>query len=277
MKIVVIGGSGLIGTKLVNQLRSANTEVVAASLASGVDIITGEGLPGAMAGAQVVVDVANSPTFEARAALEFFETAGRNLLTAEKSAGVQHHLALSIVGLERLPEVGYFRAKIAQESLIKVSGIPYTILRSTEFFEFISTIVESAFDGNAIRLSPALFQPIASDDVAATLADLVLGPALNSTVEAAGPEAHPLDEMARYFLAAGRDKRQVITDADATYFGAEIDDRSLTPSGKHRIGSIHFADWLSRSLLRRKPPSSPSPSAATRADQPNNQQKEESR
>jgi len=264
MKIVVIGGSGLIGTKLVNQLRSANTEVVAASLASGVDIITGEGLPGAMAGAQVVVDVANSPTFEARAALEFFETAGRNLLTAEKSAGVQHHLALSIVGLERLPEVGYFRAKIAQESLIKVSGIPYTILRSTEFFEFISTIVESAFDGNAIRLSPALFQPIASDDVAATLADLVLGPALNSTVEVAGPEA-------------GRDKRQVITDADATYFGAEIDDRSLTPSGKHRIGSIHFADWLSRSLLRRKPPSSPSPSAATRADQPNNQQKEESR
>src|SRR5499433_912285 len=162
MKIVVIGGSGLIGTKLVNRLRSANTEVVAASLASGVDIITGEGLPGALAGAQVVVDVANSPSFEARAAMEFFQTAGRNLLAAEKAAGVQHHLALSIVGLERLPENGYFRAKLAQERLIKASGVSYTILRSTQLFEFISSIVDAAFDGNVIRLSPALFQPIAA-------------------------------------------------------------------------------------------------------------------
>jgi len=274
MKIVVIGGSGLIGTKLVNRLRSGKNKVVAASLDSGVNIITGEGLPGALAGAQVVVDVANSPTFEGRAALEFFENAGRNLVAAERSAGVQHHLALSIVGLERLPEVGYYRAKIAQESRIKASGIPYTILRSTQFFEFISTIVELAVAGNAIRLSPALFQPIASDDVAATLAELALGPALNLTVEVSGPEAHPLDEMARYFLAANKDERPVITDTHATFFGAEIDDRSLTPSGKHRIGSIHFADWLNRSLPRRTPPD---PSAAPRAHRLNDQQKEESR
>src|SRR5215470_11839240 len=251
MKIVVIGGSGLIGTKLVNRLRSANTEVVAASLASGVDIITGEGLPGALAGAQVVVDVANSPTFEARAALEFFETAGRNLLAAEKAAGVQHHLALSIVGLERLPDVGYFRAKIAQERLIKASGIPYTILRSTQFFEFFKALLGSAADGNAFRVSPALYQPIAADDVAATVADLAVGSPLNSTTEVAGPQARPMDEMAREYLAATQDKRQVIADARVPYFGSQIDDRSLTPSGSYRAGSIYFEDWL-RSLPQRK-------------------------
>ena len=261
MKIVVIGGSGLIGTKLVNRLRPGSNEVVAASLESGVNLLTGEGLPGVLAGARVVVDVANSPSFEAQASLEFFETAGRNLLAAEKAAGVQHHLALSIVGLERLPRNGYFRAKLAQESLIKASGIPYTILRSTQFFEFFSAIVESAFDGSAIRLSPALYQPIASDDVAATLGQLALGSPLNSTVEVAGPEAHPLDEMARYFLAARNDKRRVIADTHAPYFGAEIDDHSLTPSGKSRVGSIHFADWLTHSLPRAPPPSSPNPSA----------------
>jgi uncharacterized protein YbjT (DUF2867 family) len=250
MKIVVIGGSGLIGTKVVRRLRGKGHEVVAASLDSGLNILTGEGLPGALAGAQVVVDVANSPSFETQAALDFFETAGRNLLAAEKSAGVRHHLALSIVGLERNPQNGYFRAKLAQERLIEASGIPYTILRSTQFFEFFGPIVESAFDGKAIRLSPALYQPIASEDAAATLADLALGSPLDSTTQVAGPEAHPLDEMARYFLAAGRDTRQVIADTHAPFFGAQIDDRSLTPSGSYRAGSVHFADWLSHSFSR---------------------------
>ena len=253
MKIVVIGGSGLIGTKLVNRLRRGDHEVVSASLASGVNLITGEGLTAALAGARVVVDVTNSPSFEARAALEFFETSGHHLLAAEKSAGVQHHLALSIVGLERLPEVGYLRAKIAQESLIEASGIPYTILRSTQFFEFIGSLIDSAAVGDTIRLSPALFQPIAADDVAAVLAELALGSPLDSTVEVAGPEAHPMSEFARQFLAARRDRRQVIADPRATYFGTQIDDRSLTPSGGFRMGSIRFADWLSRSFSQPKP------------------------
>ena len=252
MKIVVIGGSGLIGTKLVIRLRRGGHEVVAASLASGVNLVTGEGLTAALGGAQVVVDVTNSPSFEPRAALEFFDTAGHHLLAAEKSAAVQHHLVLSIVGAERLPDVGYLRAKIAQENLIKASGIPYTILRSTQFFEFISSMIESAASGNGIRLSPALFQPIAADDVAAVLAELALGSPLNSTVELAGPEARSLDEFARQFLAARQDRRQVIADASATYFGARLDDRSLTPSGGSRIGSIRFADWLSRSFPQRK-------------------------
>ena len=252
MKIVVIGGSGLIGTKLVSRLRHGGHEVVAASLDSGVNLITGEGLTRAVAGAHVVVDVTNSPSFEARAAMEFFETSGHNLLAAEKSAGVRHHVALSIVGLERLPEVGYLRAKLAQESLVKASGIPYTILRSTQFFEFVSSLVESAVDGDAIRLPAALFQPIAADDVAAVLAELALGSPLDSTVEVAGPEARPFVEFGRQFLAARRDKRQVIADDRAPYFGARIDDRSLTPSGNPRLGSIRFADWLGRSVPQRK-------------------------
>ncbi len=249
MKIVVIGGSGLIGTKLVNRLRRCGHEVVAASLISGVNIITGEGLSRALAGAQVLVDVANSPSFEARAALEFFETAGRNLLAAEKSAGVQHHLALSIVGTDRMADNGYFRAKLAQESLIKASGIPYTILRSTQFFEFISAIIDSATVGDVVRLSPALFQPVAADEVVAVLADLALEPPLNSTLEVAGPEARPLEEIARQFLGATRDERRVIADARATYFGAVLDDRSLTPSAGARLGAIHLEDWLSQSRL----------------------------
>lgn len=263
MKIVVIGGSGLIGTKVVKRLHREGHEVVAASLDSGVNLITGEGLAGALTNAQVVVDVANSPSFGAQAALEFFETAGHNLLAAERSAGVQHHLALSIVGLERLPQNGYFRAKLAQERLIKASGIPYTILRSTQFFEFFGPIVESAFDGKAIRLSPALYQPIASEDVAAALAELALRSPLNSITEVAGPEARPLDEMARCFLAVGRDTRQVVADIHAPYFGAEIDDRSLTPIGSYRAGSIHFADWLSHSFSPPRTASSPGPSAET--------------
>ena len=252
MKIVVIGGSGLIGSRVVNRLRGRGHEALAASLESGVNLLTGEGLARALAGAAVVVDVANSPSFEAGAAMEFFQTAGHNLLTTEKAAGIQHHVALSIVGLERLPDVGYFRAKIAQESLIKASGIPYTILRSTQFFEFFKGLLESAADGNVFRASPALYQPIAADDVAVTVADLAVGAPLNSTTEVAGPEARPMDEMARKYLAATQDKRQVIADARARYFGSQIDDRSLTPSGKYRAGSIYFADWL-RSLPQRKP------------------------
>jgi uncharacterized protein YbjT (DUF2867 family) len=250
VRIVVIGGSGLIGTNLVNRLREKGHEVVAASPDTGVNTITGEGLAEALAGAQVVVDVANSPSFEAKAALEFFETSGRNLLAAEAAAGLGHHLALSVVGTERLLESGYFRAKMAQENLIKVSGIPYTILRSTQFFEFINGIINSGSEGDVIRLSPALVQPIASDDVAAALAELTVGPPLNATVEVAGPEACPLDEFACKFQAASRDRRRVIADIHARYFGVELNDQSLTPGENPRIGATRFEDWLSRSPAR---------------------------
>jgi uncharacterized protein YbjT (DUF2867 family) len=251
MKIVVIGGSGLIGSKVVKRLREARHEVIAASPDSGVNTITGEGLSEALAGAQVVVDVANSPSFEDKAALEFFTTSGRNLMAAEAAAGVRHHLGLSVVGTERLLQSGYFRAKMAQENLIKASGIPYTILHSTQFFEFIGGIVKSGAEGDVIRLSPALVQPIASDEVAATLAELALGPPLNATVEVAGPEARPLDKFARKFLAASGDKRKVIADIHARYFGAELDDRSLTPGDDPRLGTVRFEDWLSRSSAPR--------------------------
>ena len=246
MKIVVIGGSGLIGTKLVKRLRGLGHEVLAASPNSGVDTVTGKGLAEALLGAAVVVDVANSPSFEDEVVMRFFTTAGRNLLAAEAAAGVGHHLALSVVGTDRLPESGYFRAKMAQEDLIRASGIPYTILRSTQFFEFVGGIVKSGSEGAAIRLSPALVQPIASDDVAAALAELTLGRPLNGIVEVAGPEACPLDSFARKFLATGGDKREVIADVHARYFGAALNDRSLTPGDNPRLGSIRFADWLSR-------------------------------
>jgi uncharacterized protein YbjT (DUF2867 family) len=244
MKIVVIGGSGLIGSNVVNRLRQGGHEVVSASPKSGVNTLTGEGLAEALAGAQVVVDVANSPSFEASAALAFFETSGRNLLAAEKAAGVKHHVALSVVGTERILESDYFPAKLAQEKLIKGSGIPYTILRATQFFEFVGAIVQSGTDGDAIRLSPALIQPIASDDVAAALADLAVAAPLNGTVEVAGPEPLPIDKLARQFLAAKGDGREVIADVHARYFGAAINDRSLTPGEHPRIGKICFEDWL---------------------------------
>ena len=246
MKIVVIGGSGLIGTKLGAILKQSGHEVVAASPRSGVNTITREGLAEALSGAQVVIDVANAPSWEAKAVLEFFETSGRNLLAAERAAGVKHHVALSVVGTERLLESSYFPAKLAQEKLIKESGIPYTILRATQFFEFVSGIVESGVDGDVIRLSPALFQPIASDDVAATLADLAVAPPVNGTIEVAGPEAAPLDKIARQFLAAKGDGRKVIADIHARYFGAPIDDQSLTPGEHPRLGRIRFQEWLSR-------------------------------
>ena len=251
MKIVVIGGSGLIGTKLVSRLRQKGHEVVAASPNSGVNTITGAGLADALAGAQVVVDVANSPSFEDRAVLEFFQTAGRNLLAAEAAAGVRHHVALSVVGTDRLPDSGYLRAKLAQENLIKASKIPYTIVRSTQFFEFLNGIAQSSTVGQTVRLSPALLQPIASDDVAAALADATLGAPVNGTIEVAGPERLPLDELARRYLSAIQDRRQVVGDAKARYFGTVINDQSLTPGDNARLGSIRFDDWLSRSAPRK--------------------------
>ena len=246
MKIVVIGGSGLIGTKLVKRLRESGHEVMAASPNSGVNTITGEGLAEALAGAQVVVDVANSPSFEDKAVLEFFETSGRNLLAAEAAAGVRHHVALSVVGTDRLPDSGYLRAKMAQERLIKASKIPYTIVRSTQFFEFVNGIAQSGTIGQTVRLSPARLQPIASDDVAAALADATLGAPVNGMIEIAGPERIPLDELARRYLRATKDPRQVVADPHARYFGTELNDQSLTPGDNPRIGSIRFEDWLSR-------------------------------
>jgi uncharacterized protein YbjT (DUF2867 family) len=251
MKIVVIGGSGLIGTKLVSRLRQKGHEAVAASPNSGVNTITGEGLADVLVGAQVVVDVANSPSFEDKAVLEFFETSGRNLLAAEAAAGVGHHVALSVVGADRLPDSGYLRAKLAQENLIKASKIPYTILRSTQFFEFVSGIAQSATEGQTVRLSPARLQPIVSDDVADALTDVTLGKPLNGTIELAGPEKIGLDELVRRFLAAKRDARQVIADVHARYFGTELDDRSLTPGSNPRIGQTRFEDWLSRSVAQK--------------------------
>ncbi|NOV19737.1 NmrA family transcriptional regulator [Ensifer sp. NM-2] len=244
MKIVVIGGTGLIGSKLVKNLRERGHDVLPAAPNTGVNTITREGLAGAMDGAEIVVDVANAPVWEDKAVLEFFETSGRNLLAAEAAAGVRHHVALSIVGSERLPDNGYFRAKIAQENLIKASGIPYTILRATQFFEFVGGIAQSADVDGEIRLSPALFQPIASDDVAAALTDVALAPPINGTVEVAGPEAVPLDELVRRFLKAKHDTRKVVPDVHARYFGAVLNDQSLTPGDKPRLGTIHFEDWL---------------------------------
>jgi uncharacterized protein YbjT (DUF2867 family) len=248
MKIVIIGGSGLIGKKLVNNLRQHGHQVVAASPSSGVNTLTGEGLAEALAGAQVVVDVANSPSFEDKAVLEFFETAGRNLLAAEATAGVGHHVALSVVGTDRLLASGYFRAKMAQENLIKASNIPYTILRATQFFEFVGAIAQSATDGESVRLPPALMQPIVSDDVAAALADVAVEKPLNGTVELAGPEPIRMDELVRRFLSANRDARKVTTDAHAGYFGTAVNDQSLTPGDNPRIGPTRFEDWLSRSI-----------------------------
>lgn len=246
MKIVVIGGTGLIGSKFVKNLRERGHDVLAASPNTGVNTITREGLAGALDGADVVVDVANAPVWEDKAVLEFFETSGRNLLAAEAAAGVRHHIALSIVGSERLPDNGYFRAKVAQENLIKASGIPYTILRATQFFEFVGGIAQSAAVGDEIRLSPALIQPIASDDVVAALAEVAVAPPVNGTLEVAGPEAIPLDELVRRFLSQTEDPRKVLPDVHARYFGAVLDDQSLTPGKNPRLGAIRFEDWLGR-------------------------------
>lgn len=251
MKIVVIGGSGLIGTKVVNRLRQRGNDVVAASPSSGVDTVTGKGLAGALAGAKIVVDLANSPSFEEKAAMAFFEASGHNLLAAEAAAHVAHHVALSVVGTERLVAMGYFRAKLAQENLIKASGIPYTIVRSTQFFEFTAAIAQAGTVGQTARLSPVLYQPIASDDVADAVADVALGTPVNGTIEIAGPDRAPIDELVGQFLSATHDPRTVIADAHAGYFGIEVDDQSLTPGDNPRIGAIRFQDWLARSTSRK--------------------------
>src|SRR6266700_4289235 len=248
MKIVVIGGTGLIGTKVVKNLRDKGHEVVAASPSKGINSVTGEGLAEALVGAQVVVDVANAPSWEDKAVLEFFETSGRNLLAAEAAAGIGYHVALSVVGTDRLLASGYFRAKMAQENLIKASKIPYTILRSTQFFEFVSGIAQSATEGQTVRLSPALVQPVVSDDVAAALADVAVEEPLNGTIELAGPEPIRLDELVRRFLSANRDARKVTIDVHALYFGTELNDQSLTPGNNPRLGPTRFDDWLIRSI-----------------------------
>jgi uncharacterized protein YbjT (DUF2867 family) len=250
MKIVVIGGNGLIGTKVVDRLRQKGHDVKAASPNSGVNTVTGEGLAEALVGARVVVDLANSPSFDAEAAMEFFEAAGRNLLAAETVAGVAHHVALSVVGTERLVEMGYFRAKLVQENLIKASAIPYTIVRSTQFFEFMGAIAQAGTVGQTAHLSPALFQPIASDDVAAAVADVALGEPANGTIEIAGPDRAPIDELVGRYLSAAHDPRDVIADVNARYFEVKVDDQSLTPGDNPRIGTIRFQDWLDRAVAR---------------------------
>jgi uncharacterized protein YbjT (DUF2867 family) len=244
LKIVVIGGSGLIGSKVVNHLREQGHEIVAASPSTGVNTITGEGLAEALKGAHVVVDVANSPSWEDKAVLEFFETSSRNLLSAEAVAGVRHHVALSVVGTERLLASGYFRAKMAQENLITESCVPYTIVRATQFFEFVGGIAQISTVGTTVRLPAALFQPMAASDVAAFVAEAALAEPVHGIIEVAGPEPMGLDEAARRFLRANHDPRTVTTDPSAGYYGVAVDDRSLTPGAHPRLGATHFNDWL---------------------------------
>jgi uncharacterized protein YbjT (DUF2867 family) len=246
MKIVVIGGTGLIGSKTVAILRKGNHEVLAASPQNGVNTITGEGLKQAMSGTEVVVDLANSPSFEDKAVLEFFETAGRNLLTAEAAAGVRHHVALSIVAVDRTDN-GYFRAKLAQEKLVEASGIPYTIVRATQFLEFLRAIADSSADGNVVKLPPCLFQPIAADDVAANVADVAVAPPRNGIVEIAGPERAPFDEIIARYLKAVADPREVVRDPTAGYWGGQVEEHSLVPLGDARLGRIGLDEWIRRS------------------------------
>ena len=247
MKIVIIGGTGLIGSKTAVILRQREHEVVAASPKSGVNTITGEGLNQALAGAQVVIDLANSPSFEDKAVLEFFQASGRNLHPAEAAAGVRHHVALSIVGIDRSPDNGYFRAKVAQEQLIETSGIPYTIVRSAQFMEFLGPIADSSAAGNRVRVSPGLFQPIAADDVAAIVADVALAAPRKGIVEIAGPDRAPFNEIIARYLKAVEDPREVVRDPEARYFGSLVEERSLVPLGEARLGRITLDEWLRRS------------------------------
>jgi uncharacterized protein YbjT (DUF2867 family) len=246
MKILVIGGTGRIGSKTVAILRQGSHEVIAASPQDGINTITGEGLKEATVGTQVVIDLANSPSFEDKAVLEFFETSGRNLLAAETAAGVRHHVALSIVGIDR-SDNGYFRAKVAQERLIKASGIPYTIIRSTQFLEFLPAIADSSADGNIVRISPGLFQPIAADDVAAVVADVAIVAPRNGIVEIAGPERAPFNELVARYLKAVGDPRKVVSDPEARYYGGRVEEHSLVPLGEAHLGRITFDEWLRRS------------------------------
>jgi uncharacterized protein YbjT (DUF2867 family) len=246
MKIVVIGGTGLIGSKTVAILRQGGHEVVAASPKNGVDSITGKGLKEAMAGVQVVIDLANSPSFEDAAVLEFFETSGRNLAAAEAAASVRHHVALSIVAIDRTDN-GYFRAKVAQEKLIERSGIPYTIIRATQFMEFLGGIADSSADGNMVRLPPVLFQPIAADDVAGLVAEAALAAPRNGIVEIAGPERAPFNQIVARYLQAVGDPRKVVSDPGARYWGGQVEEHSLVPLGEARLGRIGLDEWLRRS------------------------------
>jgi uncharacterized protein YbjT (DUF2867 family) len=244
MKIVVVGGTGLIGSKLVKKLRELGHEVVAAAPATGVNSITGEGLADALKGASVVVDVTNSPSWEDAAVLKFFETSTRNLLSYGVAAGVGHYVALSVVGTERLLESGFFRAKLAQENLIKASSIPYSIVRATQFFEFVKSIADLSTEGNKVRLPPALIQPMAADDVAGALARIATSSPVNGAVEIGGPEKFRLDELVRRDLAAFHDPREVISDPHARYYGIQVSERSLVPDNDARLGEARFEDWL---------------------------------
>ena len=246
MKIVVIGGTGLIGSKTVAILRQRGDEVVAGAPESGVNSITGEGLKEVLAGAEVVVDLANSPSFEDKAVLEFFETSERHLLPAEAEAGVRHHVALSIVAIDRTDN-GYFRAKVAQEKMIQASGVPYTIIRATQFMEFLRGIANLSAAGNVVRLPPILFQPIAADDVAAIVAETALAPPRNGVLEIAGPARAPFNEIVARYLKAVGDPREVVTDPEARYWGGRVEERSLVPLGEARLGRIGLDEWLRRS------------------------------
>jgi uncharacterized protein YbjT (DUF2867 family) len=249
MKIVVIGGTGLIGSKTVAILRQGGHEVVAGSPESGINTITGEGLKEAMASAQVAIDLANSPSFDDKAVLEFFETSGRNLFAAEAAAGVRHHVALSIVGIDRTDN-GYFRAKVAQEKLIGASGVPYTIVRATQFMEFLGGIADSSADGNIVRLPPVQFQPIAADDVAPIVAAVALAAPRNGIVEIAGPERAPFNEIVACYLKAIGDPREVVRDPEARYWGGQVEEHSLVPLGEARLGRISLDEWQRRARSR---------------------------
>ena len=251
MKIVVIGGTGLIGSKLVTRLAEQGHEAVPASPNTGVNTVTGEGLAGALHGASVVVDVSNSPSFEETAVMKFFTTSTRNLLEYAAAARVRHYVALSVVGTERIADSPYLRAKHAQETLIKDAGIPYSIVHATQFFEFIMRIADEATDGTTVRLPPVLIQPMAADDVAAAVANVAVGPPVNGTVEVAGPQVFRFDELIRQGLGARNDRRTVVADPHALYFGAELEERSLIPAGDARLGEIRFDEWLDQPVLQR--------------------------
>jgi len=253
MKVVIIGGTGLIGSKLVTRLRGDGHQAVPASPDTGVNTLTGEGLAQVLTGAAVVIDVSNSPSFEDAAVLKFFETSTGNLLAAEAAAGVGHHVALSIVGCDRVPESGYLRAKVAQEKLIRNSRIPYSIVRATQFFEFLKRIADEATDGNRVRIPPVLFQPIAAADVASAVGRVAVGPPLNGILEVAGPQQFRFDQFIRLGLGARHDPREVVADPHARYFGTELGERSLVPEANARLGEIRFEDWLAQSAVPATP------------------------
>jgi uncharacterized protein YbjT (DUF2867 family) len=251
MKLVIIGGTGLIGSKLVRMLRDRGHDAVPASPDTGVNTLTGEGLAAILQGASVVVDVSNSPSFEDTAVMNFFTTSTRNLLTFAAAAGVKHYVALSVVGTERIPDSPYLRAKNAQESLIKAGGIPYSIVHATQFFEFVKRIADEATDGQTVRLPPVLIQPMAADDVATAMGRVALGAPVNGTVEVAGPQQFRFDELIRQGLGARHDPREVVADSNARYFGAKLGERSLVPAGEARLGEIRFEEWLNQPVLQR--------------------------